>query len=59
MSIPFKKVKAKVKPMLNNIVKPNKAQTDIQYKYPSKFNPRLSRTSFPRVVFVESVCVNK
>lgn len=57
MNIPFKKVKAKVKPMLNSIVRPNKAKTDIQYKYPSKFNPRLSRTSFPIVVFAESICV--
>lgn len=47
-----KKVKARTKPMLITNAKPNKAPREIQYKYPSKFNPRLSSVFCPIVVFV-------
>ena len=54
MILQFKKVKAKVNPMLKIIAKPNKTPSDSQKKYPLKFSPRLSSVSLPMVVFTAS-----
>lgn len=55
MNLQFKKVKAKVNPMLKSIANPSKAPSVSQKKYALKLSPRLSSVSFPIVVFPESV----
>lgn len=57
MNLRIKKLKAKVNPMLKNIVRANKAQSDIQKKYSLKSNPRLSSVCCPTVLFVGSIYV--
>lgn len=52
----FKKPKARVKPMLNSKVNPNKAPIDIQKKCSSNFSPRLSRVALPTVVSDDNIC---
>lgn len=51
MILQFKKVKAKVNPMLKIIAKTNKAPSDSQKKYPLKFSPRLSSVSLPLLLY--------
>lgn len=50
---------AKVNPMFRINANPNKAPSEIQKKYPSKFNPRMSRVSCPTVMFVGSICMRR
>ena len=51
MNLLFKKLKAKMKPILKSNANPSKAPTEIQKRFPSKLNPRLSSVFCPIVMF--------